>query len=608
MNYSDTDRFQSPLRYNYRRGVNREPFYTDEADYNTNAKSYYDYLARYNKFTSDMVDFINHLADEIDWMKENYEALKLSNKDVTYTVGQDGDFVRLNNAFKHIEDLLVQPRKITVILLKDYIMREQLYIINKNYNHITITSEKDIVEADGSRLNDQITVPTNPIFTVKPMFYGENSQFPTIDFKLKNTDKNDQINCGFLMDNTNFIMTKRSGSTYFNFIGLCGVNGSNVTAHYCDFSNNGNRDQLDEGTINQTMYGDGVRIFASSFSANYSIISYNGEIGCHISHGSTAYVDNSEMTHNGHHGIMSTTASQVSARNCKVTDTIDDNVVSYASSNIDLRNSDCSNSRQTFGVIATRSSSINFADGKANNCGRSGIMANRGCSIDATGATADNNMEHGVIASNNSDVDFTSGQANHNKIDGIQATHGSRVQARLSTLENNIRNGILSYVGSVYAQGITITGSGRRGIEATHGGFVSAYECNIDGSKDDNVLAYGGEINVAGGTLTNAGRNGIEATRGGVITADGCKVKTSKNYGVLAYSGKVEISNGSVSGATSEGVYSTRGGEVVAFETSIQSGSTNMHVANGGRIFGSTGHSTNIDANTMTAKGFILLS
>lgn len=42
-----------------------KPFYSDNSDYNTNAKSYYDYLARYNGFMSTLVEFVNDLADRI---------------------------------------------------------------------------------------------------------------------------------------------------------------------------------------------------------------------------------------------------------------------------------------------------------------------------------------------------------------------------------------------------------------------------------------------------------------------------------------------------------------------------------------------------------------
>lgn len=40
-----------------------EPWYDDNADYNTNAKSYYDYLARFNHLISSIIDFINRALD-----------------------------------------------------------------------------------------------------------------------------------------------------------------------------------------------------------------------------------------------------------------------------------------------------------------------------------------------------------------------------------------------------------------------------------------------------------------------------------------------------------------------------------------------------------------
>lgn len=60
----------------YRRGGYREPFYDDVADYNTNAKSYYDYLARFNGFLHDMVDFINDLAKRMDGLEDKIKTLQ----------------------------------------------------------------------------------------------------------------------------------------------------------------------------------------------------------------------------------------------------------------------------------------------------------------------------------------------------------------------------------------------------------------------------------------------------------------------------------------------------------------------------------------------------
>jgi len=46
----------------FSRRKSHEPWYDDTADYNTNAKSYYDYLARLNGYLHAMTDFINRLA------------------------------------------------------------------------------------------------------------------------------------------------------------------------------------------------------------------------------------------------------------------------------------------------------------------------------------------------------------------------------------------------------------------------------------------------------------------------------------------------------------------------------------------------------------------
>ena len=47
--------------YPYRAGLQRYPFYDDKADYNTNSKSYYDYLARNQHVFGWLVDMVNYL-------------------------------------------------------------------------------------------------------------------------------------------------------------------------------------------------------------------------------------------------------------------------------------------------------------------------------------------------------------------------------------------------------------------------------------------------------------------------------------------------------------------------------------------------------------------
>lgn len=64
-NFEDEFKKRYPKKYWKRRHFHRthwyEPFYDEDVDFNTNAKSYYDYLARFNGFLRTIVDFINRL-------------------------------------------------------------------------------------------------------------------------------------------------------------------------------------------------------------------------------------------------------------------------------------------------------------------------------------------------------------------------------------------------------------------------------------------------------------------------------------------------------------------------------------------------------------------
>lgn len=56
-----------------------EPFYDEHSDYNTNSKSYYDYLARFNSFLRMVEDFINRLMDRNVQVK-NTPSITISKK------------------------------------------------------------------------------------------------------------------------------------------------------------------------------------------------------------------------------------------------------------------------------------------------------------------------------------------------------------------------------------------------------------------------------------------------------------------------------------------------------------------------------------------------
>lgn len=472
----------------YRRGLWREPFYSDTSDFNTNAKSYYDYLARFNGFISEMIEFVNFLADEIDFMKNNYEALTLTNKDVIYTVGQKGDFETLNLAFEHIKNLIVQPKSIKVLILKDYIIREQLFLREKQYRHITISSEQETVQVDDTNCDDYIVVNETQE-KYKPIFYGVNCYYPRIDFKLQSINTEDTLSTGFLMDNTTLKFTKESGAVRFNFVGLFAYNNSNVYANDCDFSYNG---------VVEQKYGSGIKIQRSNLVALRSVVKQCGEYGFWIQSGSNINVSNSLSTGCGHHNLVISQGSTGTARNS------------------DFRNSHDNN------VVVTTNSSLDLAD------------------TDVSGAGNNN-----IVVQYNSSCFFMNGISNDSGISGLNVTKHSFVSAQNVVLKNNKRNGLDCKDGShVNVLKATITNNESYGIYCLDGSIVAGREATVDSNKSHGIYCYGGQVDIYRGSSSKNGGAGIRSFNGGRVTADESKVNNNKDYGLHASRGEIWASKG----------------------------------------------------------------
>lgn len=482
-----------------------------------------------------------------DWLENFKDWIKslFVKKDVHLTVGLTGDYQTLNEAINHIKKMAFFPLKVEITLLSDFVMKEQVLLEDIDLSFVTIKSS-GTVNVESIDMKECIRVNAFPEFEIVPVLYGKNASLPTLDVKFMYISSNifsdkcidcNKIVSGLLLDNSTVFIKPNNGFTHFPYIGLGAINGSHATAHHCDFSHNGNRNELSENQAGQEWYGDGVRTWNSSFSGSYAIANRCGDMGFHFSNGSNANINKATAIDCGHHAILVTSGSICSARNGVFTDTIDDNVVAYASSKIDLRNSDCSRSKVNYGVIATRTSEINFENGIANGCGYSGIMANRGSSIDATNGIANNNEMHGIESANSSRVDFSNGTVVGNKEDGLHSTHGSVIQARLSSIRNNVRNGILAFGGMVYANGSSVLNSGNRNIEATRGGFVSANRSIVDGAGEKGVLAFGGNIHVNDSEIKNSQDRQVEATQGGEVQAVNCIVSGSSGNAFNVYFG-----------------------------------------------------------------------
>lgn len=471
-------------------------------------------------------------------------------------VGSNGEFNTLNEAILSVKDT---NENVTINLLNDYVMKEQIFVYNENLKHITISANQEVI-IDTNYLVEEVRVISNPQYDVLPAFYGYRSAMPVIDvlFKVQLPpsvyDPVDSIKrqaTGFLLDNSTMVIKAYKGCTDSPFINLCLINESFVQADYGIFDRGGNRNILDKNNIEKA-YGDGVRVNNSRFQGSHSTAHDCGDIGFHFTGGASGNINNATSVGTGHHCLQVTSSSNVSARHGVFTDCIDDCVTVYAGSSLDLRYGDVSRAEVNYGLIVTRSSYCNFEGGVANNCGYSGIMANRGSTIDATNSQSNHNRVDGVRCANSSMVDFTGGGCNGSLQDGIHCTHGSVVQARESKITGSGRDGILAYSSQVYADNCEVTNSARYNVIATRGGYISVNDSDLSKAGSIGVLAYGGDIFANYCTVSNITGRGFEATQGGTIKAYDVSVSGNSDNDFAVYNGGIIYASGSNGSANRE--------------------------------------------------------
>lgn len=95
-----------------------KPFYSDYSDYNTNAKSYYDYLSKFNKLIRTIVDFLNRtLNRNIEFNDTN--SISFSKK---------GDWIDNKTCEdKEYDDIIRVSSDVKISLMKDNIYLDNIY-------------------------------------------------------------------------------------------------------------------------------------------------------------------------------------------------------------------------------------------------------------------------------------------------------------------------------------------------------------------------------------------------------------------------------------------------------------------------------------------------
>ena len=156
-----------------------QPWYDDRKDYNTNAPSYYDYLARFNYFLREITDFINrlarrniHLKDTStvdlaktgDWTSQDIIEIKADVKGSTNTIQSYSNAIKVLTDGLYVSDF---TNDITKLKEKDTDLQNQITKLKEKdtdlQNQITKLKEKD------TDLQNQITNINKSISNINKM-------------------------------------------------------------------------------------------------------------------------------------------------------------------------------------------------------------------------------------------------------------------------------------------------------------------------------------------------------------------------------------------------------------------------------------------------------
>lgn len=166
------------------------PFYDEYADFNTNAKSYYDYLARYNKILQALTEIVNQLIDrDIDVKDTNtIEFIKNGNWIAENECDTFTDIIELLANVKIskdksiIKDYLGKNYKLdnSIVELKDGLYSPDYYELLKSVESKIVVLENKLKDLDFTDLINDIENTLNNIqgINLKQLLIGR-------DYELK---------------------------------------------------------------------------------------------------------------------------------------------------------------------------------------------------------------------------------------------------------------------------------------------------------------------------------------------------------------------------------------------------------------------------------------
>ena len=131
---------------------------------------------------NELVDGINANSEGVVDIKTKSDNIIVLTGDITKTVGSGGDFATLNLAVDWCKKVIPNGYKVTLQLVADFIMQEQVMLNNINLGFVEIIGTNVVTSIDGAYITNGIILDgdLSPFY---PAFYGYNSIMPVINHR-----------------------------------------------------------------------------------------------------------------------------------------------------------------------------------------------------------------------------------------------------------------------------------------------------------------------------------------------------------------------------------------------------------------------------------------
>lgn len=467
-----------------------------------------EYLHQIGVATNHMIDEWNKVYDWVlndglydelerllnDWFKKgkfqdilNHIIGLQINYDLSYTVGQKGDFQTLNDALTELSKRTYTHRehniKVEVKLLSDYIMREQVHVRGMNLGFIDITSELPEVIVDRQTIT---RVDSDGGYVSKSLFLGyQGATLPNIKtiFNYNTTGSENDIRTFSLR-----------GSSKLYIHPQCGVKGK-ATRHI---------------VVSQ----------GGSVSARFAVIRDARDVNVRVSGGGLFSGEYAEITH-AEIVNVAVDSSTCNIAFAKCTDAGYDGIrITSGFGTIQATGVDVSRCNR-YGVQILYGGTINFFQGIANNIGENAIIIQGGGHISANEATLNDCLGDAVLIEGTGLLDFFKGKALNAGKSALYVRQGGNINAQNALLTNAGGSAVIVTNNAT----ANLQGSDMTGYKGTIGLYCdSGARVNCEGAKIQKVVGQNNSSD-------------IQVRGGSYITMRGATGGTNGNKNVLTYHG-----------------------------------------------------------------------